>query len=831
MPPPDASLPDAEAWPGPLRTFQQALDTAHQQAAEHAALAAQARVATANDRVRVERLAGALASATAGAQAMVAPTAPEPAGPDSLVPVQDRGATRGVNILVMGGGCVHATRHGMGTSGDQTTPFMQALAEARAGGACLVLPPGDVTVAAPQPIDLGRLRALEGQNTRVTFTRLGAGQRTLNASGQRRRVASRLKLSRGDTSLTVERGLTLRAGQTLLFVSGEPTPYASVDYYGRGERNVVADYDARSGRLVLVSPLLYTYRAGRHTFANGAATAFDGASVYAVDEHAIAFGDGLTLAGPNTNQVGAWLSMCHVSSAARFEGWGNAGLNLSACTGRIEGRIFSGWYEGSGNAYGIAVGDLSRITVSADVSGGRHALASGGGGGFRRDEASSTQTGGTFPNSLALPSVLHVLGGEYRATSQQPLGAIDAHGIVEELIVVGATVHEGIQASARRSRISGCTVYHQGMAGVYATATTGTYVPEGEAYSWGDLDVSDSTIEAVGTARLAGVQVMQGTYARLRLSGVRVRGRYDADATGRDDVYRTWLSVAGEGTVIRDVDIDADARLGGSPRWALLRLSHRPTRVRVTGNVPLLVLAPPGVSYDVDVDLDLTDHPREMYGVLLSGGDDVRLSGRVVGARWAGARLEAVRATVQGRFENNGRGTSPADAEEKRAALVVVADEIDLRQVVARDTQARPTQTLGLVAIARQARARVRLSDADVQGAAQGRPFVLRQGVEMQARGDASPTLPDERGGTREATAPAAIGTLRAGESRTVRLVVPGARQGSPVLARRTDGPQRGLRVTADVAEDDAVALTVANTSNTPQTLGTATWQVRVVQL
>ncbi|MBE2186824.1 MAG: hypothetical protein IAE99_08640 [Rhodothermales bacterium] len=801
------------------------LDTARHEVAEHAAMAAQDRAATANDRVRVERLVGALGLDTSRAPVMVAPTHSEPVSSDSLVAVQDNGVTRGINILVMGNGCVHATRHGMGTSGDQTAPFRAALAEARAGGACLLLPPGDITVAAPQPIDLGTLRALEGQNTRVTFTGIPSGQRTLNARGQRRVLASRLRTERGTTELRLPAGLTLRPGQMLLFVSGEPTPYASIDYYGRGERNVVADYDARSGRLVLVSPLLYTYRSGQHTFASGARTNFDGVTVLAVDEHALDFGDGLTLVGPNTNAVGAWLAMCRVASAARFENWGNTGLNLSACTGRVEGSIFSGWYAGSGNAYGVCVGDLSRITVSADVAGGRHAVASGGGGEFTRQEAGSTQTGGRNNTGLALPSVLHVIGGEYRATSQQPVGAIDAHGIVEELIIVGATVHEGIQASARKSSISNCTIYHQGMAGVYMTGTTGGYVPDGEAHTWGDLDVNNCRIESVGTAQLASVQVMQGTYAGLRLSGVRIRGRFEQN--DRNDVYRTWLSVAEEGTTIRRVDIEADALLEGNPRWALIRLSHRPVRIRVAGNVPLLVLAQADVSYEVEVDLDLSSSPRETYGVSLFGGQDVALSGRVVGARWSGARIEAKRVEASGIFENNGRDPAGRSSEEVRAALVVKADEINLRQFTARDTQRQPTQAYGVVALPTQTRATVRLIDADVKAPTQGRSFVLRQGVVL----DAAPSAASAETSYPEAAATASLGTLRPGESRAVPIPLAGARQGSLALARRTDGGQRGLRVTADVTSDDTVTLIVTNTSPAAQNLGTTQWQVRVVQL
>lgn len=814
MPSPDEPRQDPSAWP----------DTARHEAAEHAAMAAQDRAATANDRVRVERLVGALGLDTSRAPVMVAPTHSEPASADSLVAVQDNGVTRGVNILVMGNGCVHATRHGMGTSGDQTAAFRAALAEARAGGACLVLPPGDITVTAPQPIELGALRALEGQNTRVTFTGIPSGQRTLNARGQRRVVASRLRPERGTTELRLPAGLMLRPGQTLLFVSGEPTPYASIDYYGRGERNVVADYDTRSGRLILVSPLLYTYRSGQHTFASGARTVFDGVTVFAVDEHAFDLGDGLTLAGPNTDAVGAWIAMCQVTSAARFENWGNTGLSLSACTGRVEGSIFSGWYPGSGNAYGVCVGDLSRITVSADVAGGRHAVTSGGGGEFTRQEAGSSQTGGTYNTGLALPSVLHVIGGEYRATNQQPMGAIDAHGIVEELIVVGATVHEGIQASARKSRIASSTIYHQAMAGVYMSGTTGNYIPEGEALSWGDLDVCDCRIESVGAALLASVQVMQGSYTGLKLTGVRIRGRFEQN--DRDDVYRTWLSVPAENTTIRRVDIEADALLEGNPRWALLRLSHRPKRIRVSGNVPLLVIAPANVSYEAEVDLDLTSSPRETYGVSLFGGQDVVLSGRIVGARWSGARIEAKRVEVSGTFENNGRDPAGRSTEDVKAALVVKADEVHLVRFIARDTQRQPTQAYGVVALPAQIRATVRLTDVEVKAPGQGRSFVLRQGAMLATSSDAlsaETTYP-------ETTATAILGALRPGESRTVSTPLAGARQGSLALARRTNGNQRGLRVTADVTDDDTITLIITNTSPTTQDLGTTTWQVRVVQ-
>ena len=91
----------------PLRHNTSALlDTARHEAAEHAAMAAQDRAATANDRVRVERLVGALGLDTSRAPVMVAPTHSEPVSSDSLVAVQDNGVTRGVNILVMGNGCV-----------------------------------------------------------------------------------------------------------------------------------------------------------------------------------------------------------------------------------------------------------------------------------------------------------------------------------------------------------------------------------------------------------------------------------------------------------------------------------------------------------------------------------------------------------------------------------------------------------------------------------------------------------------------------------------------------------------------------------------------------
>ena len=773
----DAAAAATAAIPTTLAPYIAEAQAQVVEATGHAGLAAASAAAAEQDRAAVEAIAGdIIAGSVPGA--MVAPTTsevvdPAPGDPSPLVPVREGSVTRGVDILVMGGGVVHAARHGLGRSGyDAKTALVSAIAETRAasGGRGLVLPEGEFSLAMGAGfLDVSGLAAIEARDCALRFSSASPGG-AVQTRGTYERVAWGIAAEQGQDTVVVPWPLPIVPGQLLYAVSAEPVPQAGITAATRGERVVVASYErigaTSTAALRFVAPLRYTYRTGTYTYPSalftppGMTAGFDGMALLAPADRTLALSDGLRLEGADAAKSGITAVCARLDiGGVALSGFYAQGLYAALCSGTVTGLSVSvPLGDASGDTYGILVGDLSDIAlVGCRVQGGQHALTVGGGGVVRRSAAAggSIFGPGITPEmndaaTVSLPCTVRVVGGDYRCRNDaKGLAAIDAHN-AELLDVRGAYVWGGFSLNARRNVVQGCTVLFQKQAGVTAQPANGTYAPAGEEQSWYGIEITDTEFTGLPvredvtdggggtvshhTVPSSAFNFKGGSYARLVLKNVRVRAQYNQRGTGLE--YRTWY-YADPLAAFAEMDVDVRVDLVGTPSLATVRAHSDRATVRVRGTgAPLRVQAVTGDGVggvtvrssgrlDVDVQMDLRAMPasHRQPGVEVIGAEVVEARLDVEGATLYGAYVESVDATVRGRIVRSGRGWTSGDSDTSRAGLFVKCTRARLRDLrvpgPAAGSGETPTQALGFYAAAPTSGAgTISLLDVDVRGVA-----------------------------------------------------------------------------------------------------------------
>lgn len=678
-------------------------------------------VVVASDRVAVEAMASTIIGGGVPG-AMVAPAAdeiinPAPSDARPLAPVWTGSATKGLDILVMGGGTVPAERHGLGRGVDAKTALLSAVAEAAAAGSGqrVLLPDGDFTLAMGTGfIDLSGIAALEARDTTLRFTS-GPATGVIQTNGTATQVVSNLSVERGQWEITVPDGLGFVVGERIVFVSTEPVPFAGRSYYQRGEAAYVAEYTSiGSGQAVLRlhRPLRFTYHTGTYffpafeTYAE-ATLAFTGAAIWRISETTLSLSGGLHIVGSTGATHGIVATHARLDiGGVQVTGFYNRGLGARVCTGTVSGATVVASRVGSGDNYAFAAGDFVDMTLDAcTMEGGQHAVACGGGTVFT---SAGCGTVNGVVGGVGMPGILRITSGTYACRADGYAG-IDAHGGWDTLSVSGATVWGGLTPNALTNIISGCHITHYSTAGVtlVGVQTTPQYAVSGEKGL--TLDVTGCAFEAVAqkevigattqySARTAAFDIRQGVYSRISVKATTVTGHYEQGATGNE--YRTFWYSYGSAEV-RGLDVDITVDLTGSSSLAHI-VSHAPhtrLRLRGTGARTRLSLYGGGRTAPVfsttsdaecDVQMDATGWTQSAPVASISGLFEIiggalstnRL--HLLNAPWHAAYLGTLETSVTGKIRGSGKRNEGSDYN--RAALLLASASTTLQDLDASGT-------------------------------------------------------------------------------------------------------------------------------------------------
>ena len=357
---------------------------------------------------------------------------------------------------------------------DRTSEFNNAVAVAKSTGASIEVAPGTLKISPTSTIDLSGVPSIIG-NATIDVSGATAGT-IFSVTGSRTLIASGLALSEGQSSFTVNTGLSIERGDTIVVTSVEALPNPARTYYFKGSRVVAETYDPGTGALVVYPGVDFSYTS---------------AYVWLIRETQLVVGNGIAIIGlEGGTQTGIEVKYGKASIHGTLKHFGATGIRYITSSGVITGSIADTVYSGTGTSYGVSINDLSNVHINgATILAARHAVAAGGG---TWDEGDS---GGTAGNSAAYPSSYTINGGHYGTNGT--LGqsyAIDAHGVVNSITINGALIDGGLSIAARDSLVTNSTI-------VFSQASVGgLYVgSEAASTSWGRLVFSNNVIRGLGS--------------------------------------------------------------------------------------------------------------------------------------------------------------------------------------------------------------------------------------------------------------------------------------------------------------------------------------------
>lgn len=335
---------------------------------------------------------------------------------------------------------------------DDTTAFINAVTAARALKSALILPPGSYVVTPTSTIDLTGIPALIGYGATLDMSGVSIS-RSFQVVGTKTKIAENLTLTKGAQTITLSSGLELKRGTTLLITSIEDFPHRKGDIYRKGERITVTKYNNTTGETIITPSIRYNYTASAY--------------VWKLTESEIYIPPGLTIVGPIEKEITCMIILWSKATiGCTLKNWGGCGISTNGSETTFYGKIFVDAPSDTGTSYGITGSDFSRLSViGAHISGGRHAVANGGGGVWNDLESGGTDKAAVFPTKCT------VNGGTYSCSSAEwDVGAIDGHANAD-LIITGAVCDGGIKANGPLTAITNCQIEHRNYGVICAGGT------------------------------------------------------------------------------------------------------------------------------------------------------------------------------------------------------------------------------------------------------------------------------------------------------------------------------------------------------------------------
>lgn len=280
-------------------------------------------------------------------------------------------------------------------------------------------------------------------------------------------INSSAKLTQGETSFNVGSGKDIKIGSVLYVTSKEANGNPDREYYYKGQRFVVFDYNNSSGVVTVFETIRQTINSANVEL-----------STYVPP---FKISSALTFYTAVDNWIYCFKFIkANVDVAGNFYYFANAAIyvqyTLARCTANIYYSYLTEQDDSNRTCYGIVITDLSQVTITDSyIIGGRHAVSGTGN----------------------YPVDYQINGGLY--ANLERVGSVDGHGNAWSIQVNGATIIGGFESCGYKSKVSNCEIYYRG-----ANAVACIHIATTD-YSWGIFIFENCNIQSLGTTEYSGI--------------------------------------------------------------------------------------------------------------------------------------------------------------------------------------------------------------------------------------------------------------------------------------------------------------------------------------
>lgn len=339
-----------------------------------------------------------------------------------------------------------------GNGQDETANLLKAFAEAKKKKLPIHLADGKTYKFSPgQTVDITGIPAFTGNGT-IDCSSAGAnaGNKSLLAifqvTGTKQMIGNLQDLKKSQKEFTIKAGLDLVKGAVLFLTSAEPLPSAKRDYYAKGQRLVVNNYNRQTGKLGVEQSLSYDY--------GNACLWWNSFQPTFKVEKGVRF-----ITSPMNFLTCIRLYYAKADISGYYKNFALTAIMYKSSEGVVNEMEADLPITGNnGYSHCVEIADMSYVVVrNSRLSGGRHVISGCAGGLWEKEECGGKGHAG-------YPSVMIVDGGIYKGSNNVPginadNATLDSHGVVDSMMIKNCTVYGGINLGSDYADISDVTIY------------------------------------------------------------------------------------------------------------------------------------------------------------------------------------------------------------------------------------------------------------------------------------------------------------------------------------------------------------------------------------
>jgi hypothetical protein len=340
-----------------------------------------------------------------------------------------------------------------GNGTDETAAMLRAFDFAKKNKTGIKLLDGKTYKFSPQqPVDITGIPFFSGSGTfDLTKTGKAAGYERMlavfHAEGRKKKIQNTtVTVKKGSSSVMINKGLDLINGDILFVTSSENLPNMKRPYYCKGQRCKVKHYNPKTGELKINEPFFYDIQAAclwLHEY---------------IPE--ITIGKDLRFITSEMNFITCFrLYYAKANISGYYKNFALTAIMYKSSFGEVnQMEAELPLTDNNGYSHCVEIADMSDVTVkNCKLTGGRHVISGVGGGLWKKDECGGSGAAG-------YPSVFTVDGGIYRGVKgvnniTPDNATIDAHGLVENMIIKNCTVYGGINLGSKEATVTNVTIY------------------------------------------------------------------------------------------------------------------------------------------------------------------------------------------------------------------------------------------------------------------------------------------------------------------------------------------------------------------------------------
>lgn len=301
-------------------------------------------------------------------------------------------------------------------------------------------------------VNITGIPAITGNGTLdVSKTGKAAGNPRMLAvfhvEGKKKRVQQNTgQVVQGSVNLFMQKNLSLKKGDLLFLASAEKLASHKRDYYCKGQRCIIKDYDPATGKLTVQEPFFYTIN-------TTCAWVLEYEPEIRVEKN-IRF-----LTAPMNFITCFRLYYAKGIMSGYYKNFALTAIMFKSSAGEVnEMEADLPVDDNNGYSHCIEVADMSSVTIkNCRLTGGRHVISGVGGGLWEQEECGGRGHAG-------YPSVLEINGGTYRGMLRannitEHNATLDSHGLVERMTIKNCTIYGGINLGANHVTADNVTIY------------------------------------------------------------------------------------------------------------------------------------------------------------------------------------------------------------------------------------------------------------------------------------------------------------------------------------------------------------------------------------